>query len=289
MTSDEVRGALAHRVDVERRGDVPDLPALERRRGAAVEDPVEVAAADAGEARVPVVGDRLDVEHRDRVAAAPARSGLREGGAAVSASAMSTWALIASAWTPASVRPAAVNAAGSPVMRCSASSSACCTDGPWSCRCQPMNGPPSYSMVSRQRVTAGSCPWGSRSRAAAPRGSSAPVRRAGRRSGRIAPSPQAIVSRSSSTSPGAPAVMRQLGFEQLDPLAISLEPGAGGGSEGADLPLDLLGGLAPVDPRLGLVDLGGVGDAVVGLRLAAGSGWRASRATPLRRISPVLP
>ena len=48
-----------------------------------------------------------------------------------------------------------------------ASSSACCTDGPWSCRCQPMNGRRQIRAISFQRVTAGSCPPGSESRAAA--------------------------------------------------------------------------------------------------------------------------
>ena len=43
------------------------LPGVERRRRAAVEDAVEVAPPEAREARVPVVGDRLDREHRDRV------------------------------------------------------------------------------------------------------------------------------------------------------------------------------------------------------------------------------
>ena len=85
---------------------MPDPARVERRRRAAVEDAVEVAPADAGEARVPVVGDLLDREDRDRLRphqrvqpfAQPVR-GQRF--------AMSTCAVIASAWTPASVRPAA--------------------------------------------------------------------------------------------------------------------------------------------------------------------------------------
>ncbi len=147
----------------------------------------------------------------------------------VSVFAMSTWAAIASAWTPASVRPAAWTAASSPVMRWIASSSACWTEGPWSCRCQPMNGPPSNSIVSRQRVTAGSCLSGSRSRAAARRRSSRSGRRAGPSAAGRSRRPQAMFRRSSRTSPGCPdASSPALGLEQLDPLAIGFEPGARG-------------------------------------------------------------
>ena len=81
VASDEMRRALGHRLDIERHRDVPDPAALERRRRAAVEDPIEVAPADAREARVPVVGDRLDLEDRDRVRAGPAHSALRAAGA----------------------------------------------------------------------------------------------------------------------------------------------------------------------------------------------------------------
>ena len=67
MASDQMRRAFAHRFDVERDGDVPDAAGVERGRRPAVEDAVEIAPADAGEARVPVVGDLLDLEHRDRM------------------------------------------------------------------------------------------------------------------------------------------------------------------------------------------------------------------------------
>ncbi len=69
MTSDEVRGGLHHRRDIELLGDVPDAIDVERRRGAAVEDPVEIATADARETRMPVVRHRLELQHRDRVRA----------------------------------------------------------------------------------------------------------------------------------------------------------------------------------------------------------------------------
>ena len=69
MTSDEMVRASLHRVGVERQRDVPHTPFVERRRGPAIEDPVEVAAPDAGKAGVPVVGDRLDRDHAHRVRA----------------------------------------------------------------------------------------------------------------------------------------------------------------------------------------------------------------------------
>ena len=72
--------------------------------------------------------------------------------------------------------------------------------------------------------------------------------------GRIAASPQAIVSSSSSTAPGAP-FPRSSAPEQLDPLPSSSNQ-AGEGGEGADLAFDLLGGPGPVDARLGLSILG---------------------------------
>ena len=69
MPSDQMRGAFLHRVDIERHGDVPNPPRVERRRRAAIEDPIEILPPDTGEARVPVVGDLLDREHRNRVRA----------------------------------------------------------------------------------------------------------------------------------------------------------------------------------------------------------------------------
>ena len=178
-------------------------------------------------------------------AAAPARSVPRAAGAASVLASTSTCALIASAWTPASVRPAAMKRASSPVIRCSASSSVCWTDGPWSCRCQPMNGPPSYSIVSRQRVTAGSCPWELGSRAAARPAVIGAAAGALDLERPDIPSPQAIFKASSSTSPRLPdALAANGGLQQLDPLAIGFEPCAGQRIEGAHLPLDLLGRLA---------------------------------------------
>src|SRR5204863_3874334 len=55
---------------------------------------------------------------------------------------------------------------------------------------------------------------------------------------------------------------------QLYPLAIGLEPSAGRRGEGAHLALDFVRRSVPVDPRLGLVDLGRVSRAA--LRLSFG-------------------
>jgi tRNA pseudouridine(38-40) synthase len=66
--------------------------------------------------------------------------------------AMSACATCPSACTPVSVRPAAVIVTPSPVSFRIACSTAACTDGPLSCRCHPWKGPPSYSMVSFQRI-----------------------------------------------------------------------------------------------------------------------------------------
>ena len=63
-------------------------------------------------------------------------------------------------------------AAVAPVSRATASSSTACTDSPSAWRCQPTNGPPSYSMSSRQRCTGLSragCRAAAGSRVAAPR------------------------------------------------------------------------------------------------------------------------
>ena len=46
VVPDEVTGAGAHRVDVERRGDLPNPAAFERRRGAAVQDAIEINPAE---------------------------------------------------------------------------------------------------------------------------------------------------------------------------------------------------------------------------------------------------
>src|SRR5438270_10366901 len=56
MTSDEVRRPFAHRFDIERYGDMPHPPHVQRWRGAAAEDPIEIASAQARKARMPVIG-----------------------------------------------------------------------------------------------------------------------------------------------------------------------------------------------------------------------------------------
>ena len=163
---------------------------------------------------------------------------------------MSTCAVIASACTPVSVRPAACRVTSSWVIARIASSIACCTEGPCACRCQPMNGRPSYSTISRKRVTPASRPPESTK----PRSSSA-VAMAPRparwtRLGTIDPSPQAMVRPWSSTVPGSPLNIRNLGRKHLDSLAFIVEPGARDGVEGPYLALDLHGGLREIELRL---------------------------------------
>ena len=76
VAPDEMLRALAHRLDVEGQGDVPYAPRVERRRRPAVEDAVEIAPPDAGEARVPVVGDG-STSSTETGGGEPARSTLR--------------------------------------------------------------------------------------------------------------------------------------------------------------------------------------------------------------------
>ena len=102
--------ALGHRLDVERHRDVPHLAALERRRRAAVEDAVEIARARCR--RSARASRRRPARPRARRPAPGRTSALRPSRSrcSVSVLAMSTCAAIASAWTPASVRPARMHA-----------------------------------------------------------------------------------------------------------------------------------------------------------------------------------
>ena len=95
---------------------------------------------------------------------------------------------------------------------------------------------------------------------------SPPARRAAAAAAAPRPSPQATVSASSSTARRARA-RRTLAEEQLDPLAADLAPGPRERRQAADQPVDLGRRPRPVDPRLGLVDLRGIGDPRLGLRL----------------------
>jgi hypothetical protein len=79
---------------------------------------------------------------------------------------------------------------------------------------------------------------------------------------RMAPSPQAIVSPSSSAVPGRSLMLanvRHLGCQQLDPLAaaagIELEPGARRRGQSADMVVHLLSGFREIDPGFLLADL----------------------------------
>ena len=69
MVTDEVARALPHCVEVERVADSPGAGRVERERDRAVRDPIQVAAAGAGEPRVPVVGDGLRGKYDHRVGA----------------------------------------------------------------------------------------------------------------------------------------------------------------------------------------------------------------------------
>ena len=98
--------------------------------------------------------------------------------------------------------------------------------------------------------------------------------------GRSAPDPQAIDSRSSSTVPGgSPTVSRQRRCgEHSDVFAAEFEERARPRVERAHPPLQLLGGLPPVEPALLAEDFWRVGDAVLRLR----PGRQARRAPPRR-------
>ena len=68
--ADEVAGALAHRLEIERRRDMPHPPALERRRRPAVQDAIEIVAAGRRKPRVEIRGAGSTREDADRVRAA---------------------------------------------------------------------------------------------------------------------------------------------------------------------------------------------------------------------------
>ena len=79
---------------------------------------------------------------------------------------------------------------------------------------------------------------------------------------------------------GRPSPGRGHGPPHLDAQAAEAGLGAGKGIEGTDVAVEFLGAAPPVDDRLGLFDLGGVGDAGPGLG-SAGSG-RLPRASTAR-------
>ena len=59
----------------------------------------------------------------------------------------------------------------------------------------------------------------------------------------------------------------QIRRQHTIPIAAIFEPGTGGGIKRADLAFDHFGALEKIDPRFGLVDFCGIGDAIFGLRL----------------------
>ena len=62
---------------------------------------------------------------------------------------------------------------------------------------------------------------------------------------------------------GVSRLFHYLRFQHLDPLAVQFKPRTGEGSETANFAFDRCSGLRPVDFRLGLIDLGGVGGFAV--------------------------
>jgi hypothetical protein len=140
---ERLRRAL-HRLGIERAGDVPRAAALERQRRAAVADAVEVAPADAREARVPVVGLGLAREHRDRLGPQPRVERFHQP------ERVSCLGDVDMADHRQRVHPA-VGAPGAVQRRVLAGDlehralDRFLHRGPWPCRCRPMNGPPSNS------------------------------------------------------------------------------------------------------------------------------------------------
>ncbi len=151
--ADQGAARLAHRREVERRAH-PERRALAQRR--ARRCPSRVGTRRAWSARraaretrrAPV---RARAPRRRAAAARSARAGARR---ARDGSSSITLATCPSACTPASVRPAPVTVAASPVMRSSAASRIPCTvrAGPgWTC--QPSKSVPSYSTSRRKLGT----------------------------------------------------------------------------------------------------------------------------------------
>ena len=164
----------------------------------------------------------FDGEDRDRRGRTSALRPSRRR-CSVSAFSISTCAAIASAWTPASVRPAACTPQALPSCGGSLPRSPAARTAHASCRCQPMNGPPSYSTVRRQRVTRGRCPAESESRAAVPPRVIGARRRAGRQRADRASRAGNRQMRRQATSPACPRTLLRLSAcEQLDPLAARL-------------------------------------------------------------------
>ncbi len=127
---DEVAGALLHRRKIERRRDVPHPAAVQRGRRPAVEDAVEIDGDAVAECRASKSGGAGSTA--ETLIACGRRWWLRAlritSGSC--SRARSTWAIWASAWTPASVRPAPNTVTLSPQKPRIAVSSASCTDKP---------------------------------------------------------------------------------------------------------------------------------------------------------------
>ena len=153
-----------------------------------------------------------------------------------------------------------------------ASASAPCTVARSACICQPANGVPSYSMVElvarHIMLNATRCPARPACRAGIPPPSSAACRRAALRRG--APRPRRTRSSGDRRAPcrarrePSPCVVRSTLTRSAAVASSNHAPG--NGDSPRQWSCTSRHGLRPVDARLVLVDLGRIGDALLGLR-----------------------
>ena len=104
------------------------------------------------------------------------------------------------------------------------------------------------------------------SRAGNPRPPGPPCRRAAASAGAAPPRRRRSSAGRRSRCPAWRPALDRLGLENLDPLAGDLAPGAWPGRQGPDPAVERVGRLAPIEPLLLAGELGGIGDALGGLR-----------------------
>ena len=144
---DKHASRLVHRLGVEPRLDPPGAAEFERERRAAIDDAIEVVARARAVARVEIGAHALGAEDRDGMGMKQRVEPLAEPERLPVALKIDMRDLAER--MHARVRaPGAVDDARAPVIAKSAPSSASWTERPFSCRCQPTNGAPSYSRVS---------------------------------------------------------------------------------------------------------------------------------------------
>ena len=210
MPAEQALGRFVHRVGIERRRNVPDPAGEQGGAGATVQDAIAIGAADRGEAGVPALRRRRRRTARPRGVAScgsSVRRGLSRPGWCRAARAARPAPM---ACTPASVRPAttaddrlaAVQLGGSGLQHLLDREPGCLALPADERRAvvfqqerpaaaphpNPSDGPSRHRMSAQERARP---PW---------RGD----RPSCTRVSRSAPSPQATVSRSSSTVPGGP-------------------------------------------------------------------------------------